>query len=72
MLNDNFSYTQVVSAFVLQEGFDIFLGPFFAFCLFLLQGDFDIFYVLFFWNLSLCFLYIKNIFISFLITLNFL
>ena len=46
MLNNILSYTQVVSAFVLQENFDIYLGPFFAFCLFLLQKDFDIFHEL--------------------------
>ena len=43
-----FLYTQVVSAFVFQEDFDICLGPFFAFCLFLLQKDFNIFHMLLF------------------------
>ena len=35
--------SRVPSAFVPQRDFDIFLGAFFAFCLFLLQKDFDIF-----------------------------
>ena len=48
VLNENFSYTQVASAFVPQKGFDIFLGPYLAFCIFLLQTDFDIFCMLFF------------------------
>ena len=43
VLYNNFSYTQVASAFIPQKDFDIFLGPFFAFYLFLLQKDFNIF-----------------------------
>ena len=45
-LNNICSYTQVVIAFVLKEDFDISLGPFFAFCLFLLQKNFDVFHML--------------------------
>ena len=43
-----FSYTQVHSAFVLQEDFDICLRFVFTFCLFPLQRNFDIFHVLLF------------------------
>ena len=65
-----FSFTQVVSAFALQEDFDICPGPFFTFCLFLYQKNFDIFHVLLFGvylcvfdNIDLPFLYTEKYFI---------
>ena len=48
VLSNNFSYTQVVSAFVFQKDFHNFFRPFFNFCLFLLQKDFETFLVLLF------------------------
>ena len=47
VLNNNFSYTQVVSAFVLQEDFGIFLGPFSPFSFFLFR-EILIFFACFF------------------------
>ena len=71
VLNNIFSYTQVVSAFVLQEDFDICLRPFFCFCLFLLQKDFGTFHMLLFGvflcvfdNIHLPFLYMEKSFIE--------
>ena len=61
MLNNNYSYTQLLFLrkilitltiilmlflFLSQQNFYIFLGLFFVFCLFLFQKDFDIFHVL--------------------------
>ena len=63
MLNNNYSYTQLLFLrkilitltiilmlflFLSQQNFYIFLGLFFVFCLFLFQKDFDIFHVLLF------------------------
>ena len=70
-LNNIFPYIQEVSDFVLQEGFDICLGSFFAFCLFLLQKDFDTFrlflfeaFLCVFLNIYLPLLYIEKAFIK--------
>ena len=79
MLNNIFSYTQVVIAFVLQEDFDIWLGPFLAFCLFLLQKNFDVFHVLLspvflcvFDDIYLLFLYIWSKFLRKIFSISFI
>ena len=61
VLNNNFSYTQVASAFVPQKDFDSFIRPFSAFYFFLFQKDFDIFHVLLLVVFICHFLYIENI-----------